>query len=39
MLKIIKNKYYKFSKKIRNEILDLINFFVLKKKLLEMQNT
>ena len=38
-VKIIKNKYYKFSKKTRNEILDLINFLVLKKKLLEMQNT
>jgi len=31
-IKIIKNKYYKFSKKIRNEISDLINFFCLEKK-------
>ena len=29
---IVKNKYYKFNKKIRDEISDLINFFCLEKK-------
>ncbi len=33
-VKIIKNKYYKFNKNIRNEILDLINFFSFKKKII-----
>ena len=28
-VKIIKNKYYKFNKKIRDEISDLINIFCL----------
>ena len=31
-VKIIKNKYYKFNKKIREEINDLIKFFDLEKK-------
>ena len=31
-IKIIKNKYYKFNKKIRDEISDLINIFCLEKK-------
>ena len=36
-VKIIKNKYYKFNKKIRGDIIDLIKFLDLKKKFFKNQ--
>ena len=37
-VKIIKNKYYKFGRNIRNEIINLIEIFSLEKNLLGMKN-
>ena len=37
-VKIIKNKYYKFGRNIRNEIINLIEIFSLEKNLSRMKN-